>query len=493
MDNLEDGDLEEFYSELLIEEQDLRILKALVSSEEAAREFTNTYGYCLFVGGAKDFGRNIVQYIKTYGTLPTRRVLLDEAEQDNTKQEINFIWDKLDAMEHTPSEFGYDLDKLKNRHAQGKLTSVKAAIEDINYNTIDYDDAIRGLKSTLDEAEKIRKGGEAAYVQKTLKEYMPEFRGDFIAKHNNTDVGKGIMSGFSFLDYVTNGLEPSDLWIIGGETGAGKSFFLANLAAQIWMQGNTIETKPECFERGYNIQFFSLEMPYDQCVRRTMARLTEISTYALRDGNVSDESKLRCLGDAAKFIDNYPHSFEVVDIPRGVTVNHIEERFLEAVNRGRRPDVIVVDYLGLMEDPNGQGDDWLKLGHIAGQLHEFARAHNVAVLTAVQLNRARNGKSEEVIGLHRIGRSSLIMHHATVGIQIETRQNEETFSDLVYHVIKNRNGERGQHTVVKKFAYATIKDIESFVPQVDDVGGYSSVNTFQEDISDKLERLGWAT
>ncbi|MAE87674.1 MAG: hypothetical protein CMB80_33380 [Flammeovirgaceae bacterium] len=234
-------------------------------------------------------------------------------------------------------------------------------------------------------------------------------------------------------------------------------------------------------------------MPYDQCVRRTMARLSGISTYGLRDCQITDEAQLKSLSKAATFCQKFPYEFEVVDIPRGVTVRTIEERYLEAVANGRAPDVVVIDYLGLMEVEGHLGiDDWLKLGHIAGQLHEFSRTYNVIVLTAVQLNRPKGKGPDEIIGLHRIGRSSLIMHHATVGIQIETRVDEETFDDMPYHIIKNRNGERGNHLLKKNFRSATVIDREPYVPIQDDgVGSFANVTLKMEDISAQLDDHGW--
>jgi len=258
MNNLEGIDIEEFHRELRVEDQDLRLLKALVSSEDDAREFIATYDHNLFVGDSKGFARKAIQYVQMYGSLPTRRVMLDQAGHNNTdyEDEVNFIWDKLDDMEHVPSEFKYDLDKIKNRHSRRKFASLKHAIGELDYGNIDYDEVIVSFRSTLDEAAQVRKGTEDVYVQKTLKEYMPEFRDDFVAKASDEEIGRGIMSGFSFLDYVTNGLSEADLWIVGGETGAGKSMFLANMAVQIWMQKNTIDTPQDKFTKGYNVQYF---------------------------------------------------------------------------------------------------------------------------------------------------------------------------------------------------------------------------------------------
>jgi replicative DNA helicase len=223
------------------------------------------------------------------------------------------------------------------------------------------------------------------------------------------------------LDYVTGGLQPAEMVIIGAETGGGKSMFLNNIAVQMWMQKNTIFTDPENYTKGCNIQYFSLEMPFRACFRRTVARLSDLPVYGIRDAKIAND-KLDNLSKALKFTKKYPFEFEIVDIPRGATVDQIEERYLEAVDQGRAPDVIIVDYLGLMDAPGVGDEDWLKLGVISGRLHEFARMYDVIVLTAVQLNRAPNKMhldSSELIGLHRIGRSALIMTHANIGIQIE--------------------------------------------------------------------------
>ena len=145
-----------------------------------------------------------------------------------------------------------------------------------------------------------------------------------------------------------------------------------------------------------------------------------------------------------------------------------------------------------MEDFSVSGDDWLKLGYISGKLHEFARVYNVCVLTAVQLNRPpskQNADPSELIGLHRIGRSSQIIHHANIGIQIETRKEEYTYSDFIYHIIKNRDGELGRGVLIKNFKTATIKEMKEAQEYEDDQ--YQSNEISDDDISSYLEEIGW--
>ena len=147
------------------------------------------------------------------------------------------------------------------------------------------------------------------------------------------------------------------------------------------------------------------------------------------------------------------------------------------------PDVIVIDYLGLMDYDGTEMEDWLKLGKIAEKIHEFARVHNCTVLSAVQLNRPKGAKEEDKIGLHRIGRSALIMQNANIAVQIETRANEKNFPDMKYHLIKNRDGELGSGSLIKDLARGTL--IDNKVEE--------DPTTFEmrdpDDISQKLELL----
>ncbi|KKN70814.1 hypothetical protein LCGC14_0427060 [marine sediment metagenome] len=495
MSNLEGLD-NEFYEEkeIRVEDQDIRLLKALVSDDQAARELTSVYDHSLFMGDARPFAEKAIGYFKTYNQLPTKRVMLDQAKSGSFFEEFEHIWDQLEAAKYEPAEFHYDLDKVKDRFARHEVAHLRDKLPD-DINDIDLEAALRETRVSLDKAEKVLRGTEQVYTQKTLKEYMPEFRDDFVKKSKDPTIGQGILTGYSYMDYITNGLQPSDFAIVGGQTGSGKSLLLANMAKQMWMQGNTIDQTGN-FSKGYNVLYFSLEMPYDQCARRTMASMSDVSTYSLRDCQISDSGQLARLANSANFIKNYPYEFDIVDIPRGVTVGQIEERFLEAVAKGHRPDVVVIDYLGLMDAPGEDGDDWLRLGHIAGKLHEFARTYNIVLLSAVQLNRPKSKDPDDAIGLHRIGRSSNIMHHATLGIQILTRKNEDNFGDLEYHIIKNRNGERGKHNLHKSFKTGSLIDIvdedgNSYVPQTsDEIGGFSNANVM-EDISGKLAELGW--
>jgi replicative DNA helicase len=217
-------------------------------------------------------------------------------------------------------------------------------------------------------------------------------------------------------------------------------------------------------------------------LNRVLSRLSGNPSKKIRNAslNADEAEKLK---KALKFINKYPNQFEIVDIPRGATMESMEMIY-EDVKTYYDPDIIVIDYLGLMDYDGGDMEDWLKLGKISEKIHEFARVHNKIVLSAIQLNRGKGGKdAEDKIGLHRIGRSALIMQNANIGIQIETRPNEKSYPDMKYHLIKNRDGELGQGKLIKNLACGTLID-----DKIDE-----DPTTFEmrdpDDISAKIELL----
>jgi replicative DNA helicase len=485
-------DLSEPY--VSIEEQDIRILKGILISEKNGREFVSKYDSSLFVGHGREFAKLVLDYYNEYKCFPTKNTLMEKYGKGELAGRIDYIFDQIDNYEYNEVEFNFDLSKIKDRYARNNVVNIKERLEELlSLDSADLNNALKDIKRTCNQVEGISSGERRTYVQRTLKDYIPEFRANFVNKLKNPESGRGILSGYSYFDYVTDGLHGGELMIIGGESGSGKSQMLHNIGVNIWQGRNSFYTDAENFVGGEDVLYFSLEMPFEVIMRRIMARLSQLSLYNIRNARIGKD-EIEKLNAAARFIKNYYRDFEIVDIPRGTTVEQIEERYKEALACGRNPKIIIVDYLGLMEDDSGYTEDWLKLGYIAGKLHEFARAYNVAVITAVQLNRApskANADSSEVIGLHRIGRSSLIMTHANIGVQIESRKEEETYSDFIYHVIKNRDGEKGKHTLAKNFQCATLLDIEDYKPpsQVDEEIYNSFIN--DDDISEKLKEIGW--
>lgn len=447
-------------------EIDFNILKAITTDTVKGLDFSNNYGNVLFDLAVKEDAKLVTDYIKSYRSLPTKRTLLDKYGTDQDKiEKINNLWEKLKDHEYDVKEFSYDLEQLKERFKRQQLEKIYDNLER-KLNNTDEDVLIRELNLSLQEISVIRDG--RTHTQKNVADYIDEFEERYKLLQNKEMVRPEIKTGYSMIDTLTGGIAPSELYIIGGDTGAGKSQLLNNLAIQMWMQGNTIHTPPEEFEKGYNVLYFSLEMPYEDCFNRFLARMADVPQDSIKN-TCLEPSQMQNMKEALAFIKEYQKAgnfFNIVDVPRGLTAEEMELRYNDALLHFK-PDVVVVDYMGLMHDPHHMKDpDWMKLSYIAASLHEFSRAYNVAMVTAVQLTDIKRGRKNkenpeesERVGLHRIGRSSLITHHANVVIQIDKRPNEENLPDLKYHIIKNRKGPLGGGNLFKNFENGSVIDI----------------------------------
>lgn len=461
---------------------DLAVLKTITTNKKHALDFVAECDTKLFSTDVWNFANVVTQYVNTYKEVPTLRILTERFAKGGVKPEyLTEVWNKLEKFSYDEKEYKHDLSSLKKKFANRELSQLSDKLQktkesgdsfDIGKHISEIQKVVFNVKS-LDQTR--------SYERKTLKESISEFRDEYNAKLADPNFDRGLPTGYSAFDSMTGGLQPGELVIIGGESNSGKSMLLMNMAVQMWMQKNTIDMEKD-FTKGCNVLYFSLEMPFKPCRNRVYARLSGTPSKLIRNAKLRPDDRKK-LATALKFIGNYPHEFEIIDIPRGATVEQIEMMYEDALARFR-PDVVVLDYLGLMDDESDD-EDWLKLGKIAGKFHEMLRVHNVIGLTAVQLNRSKASSkdTEERVGMHRIGRSALIMTHANLGVQIETRPNEKNYPDMHYHLIKNREGELGKGKLIKNLACGTLLDDEI---KNEDVG-YEFTDV--DDISEKIEFL----
>lgn len=482
-------------------ELELRILKAIISNSVFGLEFSYKYGPELFLNELTSFfAKTIVDYMKSYRSLPTRRTISEwHGNNPAICERINTVWQAVETLNYDTNEYAFDLEKLKKRYEANELNKIKIALvkyaksnEELADDPSTLNELVKATGRTVQQINIVRQG--RSYTQKTVKEHISDFEESYNAQAKNGDSIDLIKTHYSGIDHATDGIAPAELIVIAGESNAGKSMLLNNMAIQMWMQDNTIYTPKHEMRRGYNVLYFSLEMPYEDCFARYMARLANVPQRSIAGRKLTSDEKQR-VKQAEEFICNFSAEFEIVDVPRGLTIEEMELRYADALLK-YRPHIVVIDYMGLMSEFRGSGEpDWLKLGELAGRLHEFARAYNIACLTAVQATDIKRGSKggqkkteDEVIGLHRVGRSSLIMHHANLGIQIEKRTGEEKYPDFKYHITKNRKGPLLKGSMLKNFANASLLD-NGYVTPNTPTSSNNNIEDVKEDISAKIQKL----
>lgn len=437
---------------------DLSILKVLFTNKKHALDFAAESNEKLFEPDNVRLAKIVVDYLKNYRDVPTRRVILERIRQlknDAFLRHAELSIDEIETHQYDDREYRHDLEKIKTRFAEKVIGQLRESLN--GSGKIDIRRTLTELQGTI---QTIRSVNEVkAYTHKDLKEAVPDFKERYMAKKKNPDVSTGLMTGFTWLDYITGGISPGTLTLVAAASGAGKSTVLMNVALSMWANGNSIHSRKD-FREGNDVVFYSLEMPFELCQERVISRLAMVPQKSIKNATLSEEEG-KSVAATLRFMETYPWNFDIVDMPRGSTLEAMETIYSDIASRKRKPKVIVVDYLSLMsagEDADPNQGDWLQLGKAAEKLHEFSRVYNAVVLSAVQLNEPKPGAkaTEDNYGLGAVGRSRMINHNADLILSLEKREKEAERPDVRIHIIKSRSTEHGSGTMYKNFACCAI-------------------------------------
>ena len=194
-----------------------------------------------------------------------------------------------------------------------------------------------------------------------------------IEEISNKEGMSGIPTGFTKLDRLTSGWQPSDLIIIAARPGMGKTALTLTMARNIAVDSNI------------PVAFFSLEMSSVQLITRLISSETNLSSEKLRTGKLEKHEweqlnvKVKTLEKAPLFIDDTP-SLSIFDL-------RAKARRL-ASQYGIK--MIMIDYLQLMTAGGSQkgGNREQEISTISRNLKALAKELSIPVIALSQLSRA---------------------------------------------------------------------------------------------------------
>ncbi|QIK37457.1 replicative DNA helicase [Caldichromatium japonicum] len=241
----------------------------------------------------------------------------------------------------------------------------------------------------------------------------------------------GLSTGFTDLDQMTSGLQPSDLIIVAGRPSMGKTSFAMNIAEHI-----AIQTRRP-------VAVFSMEMPGDSLAMRLMSSLGRIDQHRVRTGKLEDDewprltSAVNLLSETAIFIDDTP----------ALTPIEVRARARRLKREQGDLALIVLDYLQLMQAPGAGENRATEISAISRALKGLARELSVPVIALSQLNRSLEQRPNKRPVMSDLRESGAIEQDADLIIFI--------YRDEVYHkdspdkgvaeiiIAKQRNGPIG--------------------------------------------------
>ena len=214
----------------------------------------------------------------------------------------------------------------------------------------------------------------------------------------------GIATGLRDLDIKMGGLQPSDLIIVAGRPGMGKTALATNIAYNV-AKAHRAEVQADGTMKSVNggvVGFFSCEMSAEQLATRILAEQTGIASSTIRRGGITeaDFEKIR----------NYSIELQslplFVDETGGLSISQLTAR-ARRLKRQKGLDLIVVDYIQLLQGSGKRCNDnrVQEVTEITTSLKALAKELNVPIIALSQLSRqveSRDDKRPQLSDLREV-------------------------------------------------------------------------------------------
>ncbi|HZM08318.1 MAG TPA: replicative DNA helicase, partial [Methylocella sp.] len=236
---------------------------------------------------------------------------------------------------------------------------------------------------------------------------------DMAAKAYERD-GKlsGIATGFKDLDAKMGGLQASDLVIVAGRPGMGKTALATNIAFNV---ARNYQFRPKADGttetiNGGVVGFFSLEMSAEQLATRIIAEQAAVASYKIRRGDIG-EPEFHRIVEAAREMQSIPF---YIDQSGGLSIAQLAAR-ARRLKRQRGLDVLVIDYLQLLGGSKTRSDSRVQeVTEITTGLKALAKDLNVPVIALSQLSRQVENRDDKRPQLSDLRESGSIEQDADV-------------------------------------------------------------------------------
>ena len=225
----------------------------------------------------------------------------------------------------------------------------------------------------------------------------------------------GITTGLDSVNAKLGGMHHSDLMILAGRPGMGKTSLATNIAfnaAWRWIRDMEDGIAPDR-SVGSKVAFFSLEMSADQLATRILAEQSRISSEKLRMGHINNQEMSR-LVQASMELQNLPL---FIDDTAGLSIGALHTRMRRLQRRhDNQIGLVVVDYLQLLSGSGRSSNDnrVQEISEISRGLKTMAKDLNVSVLALSQLSRAVESREDKRPQLSDLRESGSIEQDADI-------------------------------------------------------------------------------
>jgi replicative DNA helicase len=223
----------------------------------------------------------------------------------------------------------------------------------------------------------------------------------------------GLATGLRSLDLKLGGLQKSDLVVLAGRPGMGKTALATNIAynvAKAYQGGVRADGVHESTNGGI-VGFFSLEMSAEQLATRIISEQTGIASYRMRRGDIT-QADFDVIADKAREMERVPL---YIDETGGLSIAQLSAR-ARRLKRQRGLDLMVIDYIQLLSGSSRRAQEGRvqEVTEITTSLKALAKELNIPILALSQLSRQVENREDKRPQLSDLRESGSIEQDADV-------------------------------------------------------------------------------
>ncbi len=272
----------------------------------------------------------------------------------------------------------------------------------------------------------------------------------------------GVTSGFIEIDRLLGGLQPSDLLILAGRPGMGKTALGTNMAFHAAKQYiRDVEAGAE-FPSGSPVLFFSLEMAAQQLSGRILSEQCELEMWKIRNGRMSD-------GEWEKFVLTMQDLSTLplyIDDTGGISIAQIAAR-ARRMKREKNIGLIIIDYLQLVAPSRNHENRVQEITEVTKGLKNLAKELDIPVLALSQLSRGVDSRDDKRPVLSDLRESGSIEQDADVVMfvyreeyYLASREPEAGTPDHAKWVEKLERATNRAEVMVEKHRHGATRSID---------------------------------
>lgn len=385
----------------------LKVLGALLTHKEFLLTVRDVLSVEYFDSDAHKWIVNeILKYWDTYHTTVTMEVLNIEYKKiENEILKVAVKEELKNAYEASQADLAYVEEEftLFCRNQEMKK-AILASAEKLKNNDFE------GIRNLVENA--LKAGADKGIGHEYEKDIESRYREDY--RPTIATPWETINTLFA------GGLGPGDLFLIFGGPGTGKTWLSIACAA------NAVQL-------GYNVNYYSLELGENYVARR-------FDSYF--SGYPIEECKER-RAEIEKIISELPGKLTIKEYaPKTATFSTLEAHVQKCVDEGKKPDLIVIDYLDYMKPATGRYFERLdEINNVIVGGKSFAKSLGIPVISPSQVNRS-GAKDQIVEGDKAAGSYEKIMI-SDMAISLSRQKDDKVLGTGRIHVMKNRYGEDG--------------------------------------------------